>query len=383
MNPEVAIIGIGWEGFTPTSRDYSYKELIYKAATKAYFDANVDPRKDIESFVTTAEDFIEGTSIFDEYTPDQLGAALKPLHTIAGESLNGLITAFMLIRSGMFNIVAVEAHSKASNVKTLQKIIHYAFDPVLNRPLRLYPEFVAGLEMQRFLYESGCTTDDCSLVVQKNRRNALKNPLAPYSGDLTVEEINQSPIISDPLRESHIAPTSDGAIVIVLASKEQALARTDKPIWIKGLGWCNDSYALEYRQWGKLPYVTKAARMAYSQAEIDHPQSQIDFLEIDDCYAYREPMTLTALGFYNEEKLSHIIRSGEIHIQGKLPVNPSGGSLGIGSLLDANGFVKVVHAALQLRSEAGGMQLPFVHTALVQSWRGIPTTSSAVVILSN
>ncbi len=383
MNHEVAIIGIGWEGFRPTSMDYSYKELIYKAAVKAYHDANVDPRKDVESFVTTAEDFIEGTSIFDEYTPDQIGAALKPMHTIAGESLNGIITAYMLIRSGIFDIVAVEAHSKASNIKNIHRITQYAFDPVLNRPLQLYPEFVAGLEMHRFLHESGCSVEDCSLIVQKNRKNALQNPSASYSGDLTLDEINNSPLVSYPLPESHIAPLSDGAIVMVLANKDIAQAHAKTSIWIKGVGWCNDSYALEYRKWGALPYVTKAAKMAFSQAHIDHPNSQIDFLEIDDSYAYRELMTLSALGFYDNQNLTFAIRSGEIYPQGSLPVNPSGGCIGIGSLLDANGIVKILYSVLQLRAEAGGFQLSSAHTALVQSWRGVPTTSSAVVILSN
>ena len=55
MKEQVAIIGIGWAGFSPQTPDVSYKELMYEAALKAYVDANVDPRKDIESFVTVAE----------------------------------------------------------------------------------------------------------------------------------------------------------------------------------------------------------------------------------------------------------------------------------------------------------------------------------------
>ena len=57
---------MGWAGYQPTSPDLSYKELTYEAAVKAYADAGVEPRKDVDSFVTVAEDFIEGTSIFDE-----------------------------------------------------------------------------------------------------------------------------------------------------------------------------------------------------------------------------------------------------------------------------------------------------------------------------
>ena len=108
MSDRVAIIGIGWSGFRAVTPEYSYKELMYEAARRAYFDAGVDPRKDIESYVTVAEDFHEGTSIFDEYTPDQLGAVLKPMHTITGDGLHGLATAHMLVKTGQFSLVAVE-----------------------------------------------------------------------------------------------------------------------------------------------------------------------------------------------------------------------------------------------------------------------------------
>ncbi len=77
MNERVAIVGLGWTGFRPTTPDVSYKELMYEAAVRAYADAGVDPRRDVESFVTVAEDFHEGTSIFDEYVPDQIGASLE------------------------------------------------------------------------------------------------------------------------------------------------------------------------------------------------------------------------------------------------------------------------------------------------------------------
>ena len=108
--------------------------MIYAAAVRAYHAAGVEPRRDVESFVTVAEDFHEGTSIFDEYTPDQLGAALKPVHTITGDGLHGLATAYMLIRTGQFDLVAVEGHSKASNIRSLPEITAYAQDPALNRP---------------------------------------------------------------------------------------------------------------------------------------------------------------------------------------------------------------------------------------------------------
>ena len=265
MNERVAVVGIGWSGFRKVTPEYSYKELMYEAAVRAYADAGLNPRIDIDSFITVAEDFHEGTSIFDEYTPDQMGAVLKSMHTIPGDGLHGLASAFMMIRTGLFDIVAVEAHSKASNIQTLPEITAYAQDPVINRPLRFNTTFVAGLEMNRYLFETGTTLEQCASVVTKNRSNALRNPSAPYGADLTIEEVLDSRPISWPLNENEIAESSDGAIVVILASEKAARNLTNNLVFIYGVGWCNDSASLEKRNWSKLPYIEEAAKMAYNQ----------------------------------------------------------------------------------------------------------------------
>ena len=383
MNDRVAIVGVGWTGFRPVSPDRSYRELVYEAAVRAYSDAGVDPRKDIESFVTVAEDFHEGTSIFDEYTPDQLGAALKPVQTITGDGLHGLATAVMLIRTGQFSLVAVEGHSKASNMLTLPGITAYAQDPVLNRPLRFNTHFVAGLEMCRFLYESGATERQCAGVVVKNRRNALLNPSAPYSADLSLDEVLSGPVLAWPINRHQIAEHADGAIVMVLASQERARSLTHLPVWIQGIGWMNGSASLESRDWGRLPYLENAARLAYRQAGIRDPISAIDFAEVDDTYSYKELQSLEALGLCPPGEAGPMTEAGVTESDGELPVNVSGGSLGGGNLLEATGLARVLEVVLQLRGAAGSRQIENVEIGLAQSWRGVPTTSAAVAVLSN
>jgi acetyl-CoA C-acetyltransferase len=68
---------------------------------------------------------------------------------------------------------------------------------------------------------------------------------------------------------------------------------------------------------------------------------------------------------------------------GKMPVNVSGGALGMGLPLEASGLYRVIELVLQLRRQAGTRQLPDVRIGLAQSWRGLPTTSGAVVILGS
>ena len=226
MHDRVAIVGVGCTGFRSITPEQSYKEMVYEAAMRAYNDAGVDPRRDVESFVTVAEDFHEGTSIFDEYTPDQIGGALKPVHTITGDGLHGIATAYMLIRTGQFDIVAVEGHSKASNIKTLPEVTAYAQDPILNRPLKFNSHFIAGLEMNRYLFETDSTLEQCAAVVVKNRFNALNNPLAPYGANLSLEDVLSGPVLSWPLGSRETAEHADGAIVMVLASEEKASSLT-------------------------------------------------------------------------------------------------------------------------------------------------------------
>lgn len=380
MNENVAVIGVGWAGYQATTPDLSYKELTYEAAVKAYADAGIDPRKDADTFVTVAEDFSEGTSIFDEYVPDQLGAVLKPVHTIPGDGLHGLATAVMLIRTGIAQIAVVEGHSKASNLLTHNEVTAYAQDPILNRPLQLNSDFIAGMEMNRYLFETGGTLEACAGVVAKNRRNALRNPLAAYGADLTIDEVLSGPPLSWPLGRREKAQRADGAIVFVLASEARALSLSDRPIWVLGVGWCNGPPALESRDWGSLPYVEKAGQLAYRQAGIRQANRAIDFAEVDDTYAYKELQHLEALGLLPWGEAGVLTETGVTDPQGDFPVNVSGGSLGMGNLMDANGLAKALEVVLQLRGEAGPRQLDDVQVGLAQSWRGVPTTSSAVAV---
>jgi acetyl-CoA C-acetyltransferase len=219
--------------------------------------------------------------------------------------------------------------------------------------------------------------------VVKNRFNALYNPSAAYGADLTISDVMYGPSLSWPLGRRERSREADGAIVMVLASHKIARSLTDTPIWIRGMGWANGSASLESRQWGSPTYLKQAARMAYRQAGVNNPVQSIDFAELDDTYAYKELQSLETLGFCRSGDAEPLTLEGYTAPEGELPVNVSGGSLGCGHLLEATGLARALEAVLQLRGEAGSRQLSDVEVGLVQSWRGVPTTSGAVVILSN
>ena len=380
MEPKVAVVGVGHAGFAPVTAGISYKELMFEAAQRAYHDAGVDPRTEIDSFVCCSEDFLEGTSIFDEYVPDQLGAMQRPVQTVAADGLFGVATGMMLIGSGL---VAVEAHSKVSDVLTLGAIEAFALDPVLNRPLRFPTLAVAGLDMNAFLERTGLSEEHCSMVAAKNRSNALDNPRAAYPADLAAEDVDGSAPVAWPLKALEVAERADGSVVVVLAAQERARELTEGPVWLLGAGWSSGSPSLESRTWGENESVTKAAESAYRQAEISDPQEEIDLAEVDDTLAYKELLHLEALGLGEASELAQLLEEGEFEPGGDLPVNVSGGSLGQGNLFEANGLVRLLECVEQLRAEAGERQVDEAYVAVAQSARSAPSTSAAVVVLAN
>jgi acetyl-CoA C-acetyltransferase len=77
-----------------------------------------------------------------------------------------------------------------------------------------------------------------------------------------------------------------------------------------------------------------------------------------------------------------MLESGYYNPEGGYPVNPSGGSLSMGVTLEATGLSRLLEVVLQLRGEAGGVQLKDVRRAVVASWRGPPTYTSIVAVVS-
>ncbi|MGH2740405.1 MAG: thiolase C-terminal domain-containing protein [Actinomycetota bacterium] len=382
MSDRVAIIGVGHAGFATMTPGLSYKELTFEAAMRAYDDAGVNPRKDVDSFVCVSEDFLEGTSIFDEYVPDQIGAALRPVHTVSADGLFAVATGVMLIRSGAAEIVAIEGHSKASDIVTLGRIQQFALDPIFARPLDIPVFALAGLEMNRYLAVSRATEEHCALVVEKNRRNALDNPRAAYPTKVTAGDVAASEPVWSPLRRLDIAERADGCVVLVLAAEERVRDLTDDPVWIVGVGWSSGSPTLESRSWDEVDYVRAAADRAYGMARIGTLAEVVDLAEVDDTYSYRELMHLEALRLARPGEAGPMLEEGIFGRDGELPVNVSGGSLGQGYLFEANGLARTLECVLQLRGEAGERQVEDAGVAVAQSWRGEPTTTAAVAIFA-
>jgi len=376
----VALVGIGSTQYRPETSEKNFKELMYEAASRAYIDAGIEPRKDLDCVITASEDLWEGLAIFDEYVPDQLGGVLKPVFTVGGDGLHGIIHAYMLIKTGYFDLVAVEAHSKASEIETLQKIYHFAMDPLYIRPVVDNPYALAALEMMNIMRLLDITFDMLDMTIMKNHLNALEWG-SPYARIYDYDNLESSEYVAQPLREVDIAPHVDGATVAVLASEEKAKELTDEPIWIEGVGWATQGGRIERNLHNFPVSLNTAGNMAYDMAGIENPMAELDFAEVDDRFSFRELASLAMLRLDGGDLMEMVV-NGVYTLDGDFPVNTGGGFLGNGYPLEAGGMMKLLHAVKQLRGEAGFNQLDNPEKALVAVRREVPSNSYAVVILA-
>jgi acetyl-CoA C-acetyltransferase len=179
-----------------------------------------------------------------------------------------------------------------------------------------------------------------------------------------------------------VSAPADGAVVIVLASEKRAKGLRGLPVWLRGIGWATGTGLTGGADGASADYAKAAAEMAYGMAGISEPRREIDFAEVDDSYSYKELQHLEALGLFEQGQAGAATAGGATSRDGDLPVNGSGGCLGVGQLLEASGGQKVAEVVAQLRGQAGPRQLKKTKTGLAQSWRGVPTSTGAVVVLS-
>jgi len=300
---------------------------------------------------------------------------------VTGDGLHGLGQAFMILRSGLMDRVVVEAHSKASDVVTYKDILLHAFDPIWHKPLAGDPHYLAGLEMNLYLNATGTTEEDCARVVVKNKRNARRNPLSSYEAKTTVEDVLRSEKVADPLKKLDIAQLTDGCVVFVLANRRVA-HKSRRQVTLAGVGWSQDSPYPESRPAAEAVGATLAARQAFKLAKIEAPVRAVGVAEVDDQYSFKELQHLEALGLCPSGSARQEAAAGHFDADGDLPVNPSGGSLGVGNLLEAKGAAHALEIVLQLRNEAGARQVKGARVGVAHTWRGLPTASHAVAVFS-
>ncbi len=361
------------------------KELSYYAASQALGAAGIR-LKDIQAVVmATAPDAFDGIHMKGEWLLDGAGGVRKPYlraYVGGGSGVFSIISGWMMVASGLFDLVLVVAEEKMSSCQPHpQGAFLTIFDHIIERPLRPNLLWIFALEQHRYMATYGIRNEDIALVSVKNKRNALAHPAAQVASELTVKEVLDSEVVAWPVHRLMVSPISDGAAAVVLAADHVAQRLSDKPVWIQGVGWCLDTSYWGNRDLAYPRYVERAARTAYEMAGVTEPRAQIHIAEPYDPFAYKELHHLEGLQLAGKGKAPEDLARGRFDRSGALPVCPSGGLMGVGNPIAAAGLMKICELFWQLRHEAGARQVPGnPERAVAQAWGDLMQIGTVAVL---
>ncbi len=374
----VAIVGVGQTNYERSKRGETFSDMVYEVTVKALEDAGLNIQ-DIENVVTVSNDFWDGRTISSMAVQDACGSRHKDISTVEGDGLFGAFYGAMRILSGSFSTTLVVAHNKCSQSR-MNLITNAMFDPIYARALGLDAITSAAMQARAYMERFGISEEQCALVSVKNHRNAMDNPHAQLPMEITVRDVLESRVLSDPIKLLDASPISDGAAAVILANEKAASRAKGKPVWIKGVGHCSDAYHLGDRDLARSPALRKAAQKAYSMAGVSDPKKELQAIELYDAFSYMELMWLEGLGICEEGAAGRLTESGFTAGNGPLPVNRSGGCLSAHPVIVA-GLARLVEATLQVRGDAGARQVPDCRTALAHGINGPCGQSHCVMVV--
>ncbi|MFP3236650.1 MAG: thiolase domain-containing protein [Vulcanisaeta sp.] len=380
-----AVIGAGLTLFRRRLLE-TPKELAWIAAKQALEEAGLT-LKDIDCVVIgSAPDTFDGVHMKGEYLADGAGGVNKPVMRVFVGGATGVmvpIAAWWHVASGHCKTVLAVAEEKMSDadIPHPQAVFRYIWDPVTEVPLQPNLIWIFAMEMHRYMYKCGVKKEDIALVSVKNKRNALDHPAAQVAANITVDDVLKSEVLVWPVQLLDISPVSDGAAAFVVASEDIARRQTDTPVWIDGVGWALDTTSWTNRDLAFPEYANVAAQMAYRMAGITNPRKEIDVAEVYDPFDYKELHHMEGLGLAKKCEAPILTREGVTQRDGDLPINPSGGLLGVGNPIAAAGTMKVAEIYWQLAGKAGKRQVKKpVYTGLAHAWGDLMQASTVVIM---
>lgn len=373
-----AIIGVGMTKIEANKNRETFADMAWEAVNKALLDAGMTI-DNIDNVITTSSDFWDGRTISLMAVGDACGAATKNISCVEGDGTYGAFYANARALSGSYKTTLVTGHSKGSQcVSSL--ITNAAFDPIYERSLGMDMITASAMQANAYMNRTGVKPEEIALVSVKNHENAFENPVAQLPLKITVEDVLKSEMIADPLHKLDCSPVSDGCCAVIIAHESVANSFKQKPVWIKGVSFCTDSFFFGDRDLARSRSLTKAAESAYKMAGIKDPRKEIDVIELYDAFTYQELLWLEEMGFAEYGKAAKLLAAGKFNKDGDLPVNPSGGLLA-GHPVIAAGLYRIAEIVMQLRGDAGKHQVNKAKTGLAHGVNGLCGQSHCVWIL--
>jgi acetyl-CoA C-acetyltransferase len=358
--------------------NYGRYEMIFEASRGALDKAGLK-KKDISTVISCTNDYYDGRTISNCFTVEVGGGYMADESKVEMDGAHAVLYGLMRVLSGNHNLAVVWGGSMPS-CYPYHTVRLYETDPTWERPLGYVNDITAvGFQMRAYMDKYGVSAEEIAKVAVKNKKNAAKNPLALKEAQLpniSVKDVLESDIYADPVTELMVAPPCDGVAALLLAPEKHALKITDKPVWITGVGYSQDTYYLGDRDLSGCNSMKQAAEMAYNAAGIKDPKAEINVAELFESHAAEELILIEELGLAEKGKAVDL----NSEIGGEIAVNPSGGALS-GNPPCATGLIRIIEAVKQLTGEAGDHQVKGAKKALASGQIGMCAQNNIVYVL--
>jgi acetyl-CoA C-acetyltransferase len=363
MVRDVAVIGIGLTKFGELW-DKSFRNLISEAGSKAIIDSGISGSEIDALYIgsMSAGRFV-GQEHVGALVADSAGFAHMHIPAIRVESAcasGGLAIrqGYFSVASGMNDIVVVGGVEKMTDVIGTEAtdILATGLDQEWEAFFGATFPGIYAMIATRHMYDYKTKREQLAQVAVKNHANGALNPYSQFKRPITLENVLKSPMAAYPLGMLDCSPVSDGAAAVVLCAAEKAKDYVDKPVKIIGSGQASDTLSLHGRDNICTFESTKyAAEMAYKQAKLN--PNDINVAEVHDCFTIAEILAIEDLGFVKKGDGGKAIDEKITTIDGKIPVNTSGGLKAKGHPVGATGVSQIAEIVIQLRGEADKRQI--------------------------
>ena len=353
MSRDVVVLGVGLHPFGRWP-EKTAQELVREAATNALDMAGV-PFKDVE-LVTCGRVQPSSGGAFEAVS--ELGMTGVPIITTdmaCASSSTAFRQACQSIESGIYDVALVVGFERMER-GLVQANTEGTYKDKLG--LGLMPPRYA-LKARAYMDKYGTSPEAFAQVSVKSHKNASHNPNAHHQKPLSIEEVMNSRMISDPITLLQCCPTSDGASAAVVCAKDVAARYSNK--WIRMSGWAmgtpkyEDSESTETDADLTDEVARRIANEAYERASIG--PEDVGVTQLHDAFTSGEIVRIEALGLCGEGEAAEMTMRGETGIAGSIPVNTDGGLLSRGHPLGATGVAQIAEIYFQLLDQAGPRQV--------------------------
>ncbi len=352
-------------------------QLAYQATLEAMDDADMN-FKDIDAVVCSSLEWffsIEKQRHFASMLSSMFRTN-KPIVRVPGACAGGGAALWFANQLDEFDNILVVGAEKLMTCKT-DAITEEFMMAAENKHEQLeglnFPgqnALVAQEYMQKY---PETTTDHLAMIAHKNHKNALRNPKAKFYGTpVSLDKIRSSPIVCSPLRLFDCSISVDGSAACII-SKD----KTD--INIVGSDLCTDYLPTFEREdntsWDA---STMTAKNAYAQSGL--APEDIDIAELHDAFTSVELIAYEDMGFARPGTAYKKIEDGHFSMDGKLPVNTSGGLKAKGHPVSATGLSQIYELVKQLRDQADDRQIQNPKKALAHNIGGAGGTVAVHIL---